>query len=495
MNHIDPGPALATEDCRGFEYTKAAAPAVFHDLLDIGGEQYCRYLWSKQARRAKGSAWQAIGRRRSGKPVATLLDYKLRSEGYIEVLGDKRCSVDVFLSPNQFFDWRNAKQLAMLHANWLEIDTAGHQVLTIQQQEALFADVLQVLAATGLPAPTGYVSSGSGGMHLYWIYRGVPAYRWRVRIWREVTLVLARTLKRARQPGALWAVDFAASRDPARVLRLPGTYHGKSGRLVHAFVGGPVYAFDALARPLITSRRNLQALALQSAEGPIALPVRPKLKPEAPASAAPHAAGSVSGRHTIGQWWFRIYSVVCSHARSHGVCEGRRDLYAFILYVALRHLKPSPRDALDAVLALNREFIHLDDEELRGYLKTATSKHYKYAKDTVAEYLEANLGISPQFLYERDKAPLPRHQVRERQQEAARQTANTRRHNTLEALQAAVGALLNKGLAVTQKSLAAASGRSERTVRRYWPQLDLGHRTLAPPVYIPAPGQLAAVDS
>ena len=54
---------------------------------------------------------------------------------------------------------------------------------------------------------------------------------------------------------------------------------------------------------------------------------------------------------------------------------------------------------------------------------------------------------------------------------------------------------MSKGLAITQKSLAAASGRSERTVRRYWPQLDLGHRTLAPAVYIPALREVAAADS
>ena len=494
MNGFEPGPALASDSARSFDYTRVPAPVEFTRLLAIGAEQYCRYLWSKRIRGSKPSAWQAIGRRRSGKPVTTLLDYKRRSEGYIDALGDRRCSVDVFLSPNQFFEWRNAQQLAMLHANWLKIDTVGHQVLTVPQQEALFAEVLQVLAQIGLPAPTGYVASGSGGMHLYWIYGGVAAYKWRVRIWREVTLVLAKSVKRARRPGALWRVDFGASRDPARVLRLPGTYHGQSGRLTHAFVGGPLYAFEELAKALVTSRQNLQALALQSAEGPRTLHVEPKPKPRAPAP-APVAVTACSGRHTIGQWWFRIYSVVCSHARSQGVNEGQRDLFAFILYVALRHIKPSQQDALDAVLALNGEFIHLGEDELRAYLKTAMSKHYKYRKDTVAEYLASSLGISPQFLYERDTAPLPRHQIRERQQEAARQTANTRRNNTLAALQAAVRALLNQGLAITQKSLAAASGRSERTVRRYWPQLDLGHRTLAPPVYIPAPGELAAMDS
>lgn len=467
-------------------------PADFTKLLGIGEEKYCRYAWSKQINRKKYPAWQAIGNRQSGKPVTSLLDFKLKSEGYISALGNRLCSVDVFLSPNQFFDWRNTKQLAQLHANWLEIDTVDHAILSVEQQEAVFSDAYQIIKDKELPPPTGYVSSGSGGIHLYWIYEGVPAYKWQVRIWREITLVLAKTFKTSRKPDANWTVDFSASRDPARVLRLPGTFHGKSGRIAEAYVGGPSYTFDELAKSLITSEQNIKALNAQRAVTFKKLPSKPRNTKPVPLNiSAPPKPTKGTGKHTIGQWWFRIYAVICTHARSEGVKEGKRDLYAFILYVALRHMKSTKEEALKIVIALNKEFIHLSDDELAAYLNTAKSKHYKYSKDTVAEYLESNLGISSRFLYENDKATLTPEQVRERQQDAAKQTADIRRTNTLQALRAALTILVETRLNVTQEAVAALSKKSVRTVRRYWRELNQDMGTLAPPLNIPAPEILA----
>ena len=408
-------------------------------------EQYCRYAWSKhinpKKKPKKESAWQAIGQRQSGKPVTSLLDFKLLSEGYVDALSDRICSLDVFLSPNQFFDWRNTKQLAQLHANWIDIDTVDHEVLSLEQQEVIFSEIHQIIREKELPAPTGYVATGSGGMHLYWIYDGIPAYKWRVIIWREITLVLAKAFKSGRSADAQWTVDFSASRDPARVLRLPGTFHGKSGRLANAYIGGPSYDFDELARSLIKSEQNIRAMEARST-GNVqdfpAKPFRPKPKPKPNNVTAPPKPSKGSGKHTIGQWWFRIYSVVCTQGRTQGVPVGQRDLYAFILFVALSHMKPSKEEAYEAVKALNKEFIGLNDDELEAYLKTAKSKHYKCAKDTIAEYLESNLGISAHFLYENNKVPLTPEQIRERQQEGARQTADTRRTDTLAAIRAAI---------------------------------------------------------
>lgn len=474
-------------------YYKAPVPAEFTNLLGVGSEQFCRYAWSKHINSKKDPdkqpSWQAIGHRKSGKPVTTLLNFKLLSEGYVKALGDRVCSLDVFLSPNQFFDWRNTKQLAQLHANWIDIDTVDHQVLSVSQQETIFTEVHQIIRDKGLPAPTGYVASGSGGIHLYWIYEGVAAYKWRVRIWREITLILAKTLKKSRKPNALWTVDFAASRDPARVLRLPGTFHGKSGRVAQAYIGGPLYDFDSLARSLIKSEQNIQALGARRSGIVLDLPFKPVSRKPAPPAPTPYPSPTKdSGKHTIGQWWFRIYTVVCQHARNGGVIpEKNRDLYAFFLYVALCHIRPTKEEAYEAVKSLNKEFIHLDENELEAYLKTARSKHYKYAKDTVAEYLESNLGINADFLYQNDKTPLEPPEIKQRQQSAAHSTADKRRTNTLITLRAALRTLVETRLNVTQEAIAALSNRSVRTVRRYWCQLNEDMRTLALPLYIPAP--------
>lgn len=467
-------------------YYKAASPGEFTRLLGIGDEKFCRFAWSKQIKSKKRSAWQAIGQRRSGKPVTSLLNFKMQATGYLETKCETYCSVDVFLSPNQFFEWRNTKQLAQLHANWLEIDTVGHDVLSLDDQQEIFDDIQRIITEKNLPAPTGFVMSGSGGIHVYWIYQGIEAYKWRIRIWREITLILARTVKKARPAAAKWVVDFAASRDPARVLRLPGTYHGKSGRLVHPYIGGPIYQFNELAQLLVQSKENIAALHGHKDQPARVVRIKPK-----PPVYQPMSDHTVTGKHTIGQWWFRIYSEICTHARLHRVKEGKRDLYAFMLFVALRHIKQSKEGAYKAIEALNDEFIGLDKEELQMYLKTAMTTHYRYTKDSLADYLENNLGISSDFLYQTQSRPLNPSEVKAKQQEAAKTTHSTRRSNTLMALKAALMTLVETRMNVTQEAIARLSGRSLRTVKRYWKQLNINKVTNAPLLYIPDPEVVA----
>ncbi|WP_163836987.1 hypothetical protein [Spartinivicinus ruber] len=439
------------------EYHRTAYPADFSRLLGIGEESYCRYLWSP---RIKEKAWQATGTRQSGKSVVSIKDFKLKAEAYVPALDSKRCSVDLFISPNQFFDWRNTKQLASLHANWLEIDTKGHAVLSEAEEQTIIAEVFAQIAQAGLPEPTGYILSGTGGIHLYWIYAGVEAYKWRVDIWRNITTKLGKALT----GGDLWHVDWGASRDPARVMRMIGTYHGKTGRLTQGYVGGPFYSFANLAQLLnVPYKQPVQAAASST------VAVLPKKKPLVVVN--PGDQNKVSGRHTIGQWWAKIYFHTLNHLRKTGVPEGKRDSAAFILYVALRHMKPSEEDAFKAILTLNDELIKLPQDQLIKYLSTARKTHYKYRKDSVADYLERLLGIDSRFLFENDKAPLTPEEVKQSQSVAAQTTAQTRRTQTLSQLMQAAKQLVEAGLNATQTAVAGLAGKSVRTVKRYWSEI------------------------
>lgn len=463
-------------------YGPAPSPSAFTDLLGIGSEQYCRFLWSKQINDKKGSAWQAIGHRQSGKAVTSLIDFKMRAQCWLESKADTFCSVDVFTTPNEFFDWRNSNQLANLHANWLEIDTVSHSVVSVEEQAQIFDSIFDCLVAAGLPAPTAYVASGSGGFHLYWIYSAVPAFKWRVRIWREITIILARKLKASRTDScSRWKIDFGASRDPARVMRLPGTYHSGSGRLVSAFTGGPVYSFDSLARSLISSKLNLAALDQCQSGTVVALPVKYNSTRASPP--LPDSNRVIPNRPSIGQWWFKTYAEVCTTARRNGVAAGKRDLFAFILFVALCHIKKDKKSALDAVLALNHEFIHLDDEILRSYLKTGLSKHYKYRKDTLAEYLDS-IGVDSTFLYQPVKAKLTKSEITARQVEAAAATAAKRRDKSADLVKAALNKAAKHISRVSHADIAKECGLSISTVKRVRQRLQT-NGSLAVPVYIP----------
>ena len=229
------------KDCIFTNYEPTLSCSGFYELLGIGEEGYCRSVCHAM------KSWEFVGNRKSGKPTTTLSRFLLNSEASVYPTGFKE-AVDVFLSPNQFFDWRNTKQLSQLHANWIEIDTLKHEVLSEDEQTKIYKEVLRIIQNSDIPAPTCLVASGSGGLHLYWIYDGVEAYKWRVDIWRELTKTIAKKIEKKKPKHTNWHIDYHATNDPSRVMRLPGTYHAKSGRFVTPIMGGPKYKFDNLAK-------------------------------------------------------------------------------------------------------------------------------------------------------------------------------------------------------------------------------------------------------
>ena len=179
-----------------------------------------------------------------------------------------------------------------------------------------------------------------------------------------------------------------------------------------------------------------------------------------------------SGKHTIGQWWFKIYTHILQHINANPVKEGMRDSTAFILFVALRHIQDEEA-AYQRVRQLNERHIGLTDEELNKYLKTAKTTLYKYKKDSIADYLERQLGMDVSFLYQ-DKAKLTPEEVKAARQAAAESTAKKKAESTLSRILRAARELLTQNVTPTQVSVAAICGRSERTVRRYWTEV-IGH--------------------
>lgn len=433
----------------------------FLDRVGVGRETHCRYVWSHQIKKHQ---WRAIGNRASGKKTHSLKDLYLDAEAFIPEKGERRCSVDCYYSPNQFWDWRNTQQLATLNANWLEIDTKEHKCLSLSNESIVIKEVFKQLSSSNMPLPNGYVLSGSGGMHLYWLYDEIPAYHWRVRAWREVSSSLIQALK----GGELWEVDVAASRDPSRVLRLPGSIHSKSGRTVRAFLNNNArYNFDELASicDVVQQKPKLELVE----KSPIVQQKNTNKKSHNTRVQLPEETGK--GRHTIRLWWSKIFNHVHHFSRVNGVKNGKRDSTAFILYVALKHMV-SEESAWERIVKLNTELIHLDIKELEAYLSTAKQVNYKYSKATLALYLSEQLGIDSSFLYE-DKPTLSKVEVKERQQQGAAITAHKKSRQTLELLITKASTLV-RSQTLTQANLVASSEKSLSTVKRYWAQVK-GH--------------------
>ena len=385
---------------------------------------------------------------------------------YLDASIGNRCSMDCFISPNQFFDWRNTKQLASLHANWLEIDINDHggEALTAAEEAEVVSEVFHQIEKSGLPEPTGYVLSGSGGMHLYWIYEAAPAFRWRVNAWRDITNKLISNIKN----GRLWHIDIGASRDPARVLRMPGTVHSKSERRVQAYLGGPSYTFENLAKLLNVCPEKPEHLKVVQTNVEIE---ESSHKNTSKREHKPAQKSSIaSGKHTIGQWWFKIYTHILQHSRKNGVPEGRRDSTAYILFVALRHMK-SEEKAYEWISQLNKELIGFDQATLDKYLKSARTTLYKYKKSSLASYLENQLGMDTSFLYQKNQIKMTPEQVKIAQKESSKTTANKKRQSTYNAIRGAAVRLIAEGKTLTQAAISDLCDRSVRTVRRYWAAL------------------------
>ncbi len=422
-------------------------PQSLLEMLGFGQESNLRYCWIKRGNQDDPdhvSKWYALGEHESKKTV--------EHSSFIKDVNSHPNS-HAYFSPNEFFSWRNTKQVSLLHSNFLDIDTVDHKILTDEQENTLINEVFEQLIESGVPWPSALVKSGSGGIHLYWAYSPVPAYKYNVAAWKEVTEKLASSLK----GGDLWSVDLSASLDVSRVLRLPGSIHPKSGRTVTEQIISPdLYHFSNLLKSFdLVHLQNKKVTKLHTT----------KATPE-----VTERRRSV-GKHNIKTWWANTFFHIVSKGRKEGFSEGQRDHAAFMLFVALRHIKGCPDKAFEEVKTLNDEFIHLSNSELSTYLKTALTTQYKYRKDTLSCYLKNNLGVNPSYLYSSQPVRLSPVERNKRQSDGAKNAANIKRVNTSNRLKAMYIKLKSSGKRPTQTTIASSCNLSVRTVRRYWSEV------------------------
>lgn len=420
----------------------------FYRLLGFGNEKNCRYAWVK--REKSKNKWIPLGVNKSGKTALSSPKDVFSSVATTSIETFK--NTDFYISPNEFFDWRCQKQLASLHANYIEIDTHDHLVLDDEQAESVCREVLNQIQNQGIPMPNAIVKSGSGGLHLYWVYEPVEAYTWRQNVWKE----FADTIRNKIGQGELWHVDYKATIDPSRLLRLPGSAHSKSKRTVKAYVLTPErFSFDELMQSVgVTPERPGYLKPIVT---------KPK-KTDKTHSKQERAARGKRSRHNIKEWWLKVYWEVVKHARTEGIKTGQRDSAAFILFVSLLHIKSSADEALEEIKTLNTQMIGLDDSELTSYLSTAIKKKYRYRKSTLATYLEQSLSMNTAFLYElATKVRLTPEQVSERRSIGAKMTAKAKRSKSISKLKS----VLESAKKMTLKELSAAAGVSISTVKRY----------------------------
>jgi hypothetical protein len=174
-----------------------------------------------------------------------------------EVVSSFAGKVDSYLSQNRFYGPRRIATLAELNALFTDLDYYRVPQYDGLHPWAVLELVLDALQDERIPAPSLAVATGRG-LALVWLHTPVP--RAAIPRWNACQQRIFEALQGfGADPKAL---------DAARVLRLIGTRHGKTGRLVEALtVPTTPWPFDALADEVLPlSRAELYDLRIQRAK-------------------------------------------------------------------------------------------------------------------------------------------------------------------------------------------------------------------------------------
>lgn len=363
---------------------------------------------------------------------------------------------DTYLTVNQFFGWRNVRQLKSLRACYVDVDGTDN-----------LDDVLDALHAARLPAPSFVVFSGRG-MHLYWLLQPTPGAA--LPVWQRVQDALIKSLSSIKAD--------PAARDCVRVLRLVGTTNAKNGQEVRGLVlTDAVWTLHELADEVLGAREAKRGKVHDLA-----------------------AAGARKGRQSrkwtgsIYDWWHLVYKDMCAITDHHwfgGVPPGHRDQVLFVMSLALSWFTHA--DSLyDEILATARTFTPTLNErevvslmgpvlqraemaaagERRAYNGKLYDPRYNYSAAGLREYLG---DVIPAALHDQLRALAPAEVILQRKKE--RDTGRDRvaegryKQNRASYLQMAenkaASARLMKAQGRTAKEIADELGVSRMTVSRY----------------------------
>lgn len=153
---------------------------------------------------------------------------------------------NVYIGMQRYRGWRSIKNLRELGAVFSDVDF--YKCPNLAGTDPAFATeyVLAALEGKGLPYPSLVIATGRG-LVLVWLHDPVP--RAALPRWNAVQRVMFEALR------ALGA--DAGAKDAARVLRLCGTFHGKSGEQVR-IIGGDkaIWSFEDLCGEVLPHHRD-----------------------------------------------------------------------------------------------------------------------------------------------------------------------------------------------------------------------------------------------
>jgi len=270
-----------------------SGPLGHHDALHSAPHGTAIY-WQRKAQ--KGKRWVKIA---PDDPIVPQL--VSRQEG----------RQDRYLTVNQFFQWRLVRLVRSLRACYVDVD----HITDLEWAR-------ERLAEQGLPDPSAVVYSGTG-MHLYWLLEPAPARA--LPVWQRIQDTLVRAL--ATESGEAGA-DMRA-RDCARVLRVAGSIHGTTGRVVEGrILSGEYWPLSMLANEVLGERvpgRQRMEYPSKHGESATVRDIRPKQQRNSTSASIYHR-------------WHHVYRdlvTIAEHNWWGGIEEGHRDTWLFLTSVSL----------------------------------------------------------------------------------------------------------------------------------------------------------------
>jgi hypothetical protein len=309
---------------------------------------------------------------------------------------------DIYVTPNEFYNWRRIKNAAALNAMYVDIDAHNGQDVM-----KLVTAALSALDAERVPEPNCIVYTGRGA-HVYWlINRTAPQALPR---WQACQRRLVEICKGDRM-----------SADATRVLRVVGTTNSKAENFkVSAEPIHPIrYDFDWLADQVMPfSRAEIRDIRAARA-------VR-QLDTAAPATQT--KTGSIYDR------WYLVYrdlhTIVDHNWFGSGIESGHRDTLLFHMANALSWFTVS--DSLEHEIEhLARQITpSLSAAEAKGYCSSVISrardthlkgdeKRYRYKRETLYNQLSP---LIPADLLPRLRAIIPDELAAERKRDSNRKS-------------------------------------------------------------------------
>ncbi len=365
---------------------------------------------------------------------------------------------DTFISANQFHGWRLVRLIKSLRACYVDIDGSTD-----------LEEALDLLRAARIPAPSFVVYSGRG-MHLYWLLEPTPGRA--LPVWQRVQDVLIKAL-------AGIGSDPAA-RDCARMLRLVGTTHSKSGAQVRGVVlTDTLWSLHELADEVLGAREAKRSKVYDLA---------------AAGARKGRAPGATRWQGSIYGWWYLVYHdmvKISQHKWPNGVPPGFRDRVLFIMAVALSWFS-EPATLYNEILSTAKEMTpSLDEHEIattmapvlkRAAMRAAGERlhyngkdydpRYNYSAQGLRDYLA---DVIPPELYSELRTLAPAEIILQRKKErdakrdrvAEGRYEQTRDQYLQTANDKATSARQMKAQGKTPKEIAEELGVSRMTISRY----------------------------